>query len=583
MWNATRPAPSPPEAPLPVTRFVITPPETARLTNLGGYDVIISPDGERIAYFGLNSQTGSAALYVRELDSLEARLIPGTETSGPTNMNPFFSPDGKWIGLRIPGRGILRVSVDGAPSLEVAPDPQLAFLSGAWGADDTIIYSAGTHLQRVSAGGGGTPEPLTPEPESGTGPALPAPVLLPGERAVLFGVVDGESERVAVLDLETGEQKILVDGGQNPFYASTGHLLFARGTTLMAAPFNVAELAVTGEPVAVLPGIRHPSSTNAADYALSATGTLVYVPGGDEDTTGREVVWVDRDGRVVERAIDEPVANARDPRLSPDGTRLVLTTGVGNDGDVWVYDLGGRPPIPLAVVGDNRSPIWSPDSTQVAFSRPSSGRAALYTTRADGSVLDPQPLRAEGLNGITAVWSSAGELLLLNPRQGTPDILATPAAAEGEVRDVVVTDDAEFDPALTSNGRWLAYVSNRTGALEVWVKGYPDAVPVRVSRNGGYEPRWSADGRELFYLQGTAMIAVPVETEGEFSFGTPTQLFSEPYFTQQGAFTRSYDVARDGRFLMIELPGTGDASVLSSIVVVENWTEELKQRVPTGN
>jgi serine/threonine-protein kinase len=582
MWSATRPAPPPPEAPLPVTRFVITPPETARLTNLGGYDVILSPDGERIAYFGMNPQSGGAALYVRELDSLEARLIPGTETSGPTNMNPFFSPDGKWIGLRIQGRGILRVSVDGAPSLEVAPDPQPAFLSGAWGADDTIIYSAGTHLQRVSAGGGGTPEPVTPEPEGGTGPVFPAPVLLPGERAVLFGVVEGDSERVAVLDLETGEQKILVDGGQNPFYASTGHLVFARGTTLMAAPFSVAELAVTGEPVAVLPGVRHPGGNTAADYSLSATGTLVYVPGGDEDTVGREIVWVDRDGRVTERAIAEPVENARDPRLSPDGTRLVLTTGVGNDGDVWVYDLGGRPPIPLAVVGDNRQAIWSPDSTQVAFGRAFTTSANLYTTRSDGSVLDPQPLRPD-LTGVPAVWSSAGELLLLNPRAGTPDILATPATAEGEVRDVVVTDDAELDPALTPNGRWLAYVSNRTGVLEVWVKGYPDGVPVRVSRNGGYEPRWSADGSELFYLQGTAMIAVPVETEGEFSFGTPTQLFSEPYFTQQGAFTRSYDVARDGRFLMIQLPGTGDAAVVSSIVVVENWTEELKQRVPTGN
>jgi Tol biopolymer transport system component len=306
------------------------------------------------------------------------------------------------------------------------------------------------------------------------------------------------------------------------------------------------------------------------------------VPGGDEDTVGREIVWVDRDGRVTERAIAEPVENARDPRLSPDGTRLVLTTGVGNDGDVWVYDLGGRPPIPLAVVGDNRNAIWSPDSAQVAFVRPGASGTTLYTTRADGSVLDPQPLRAD-LVGVPAVWSSAGELLFLNPRAGTPDILATPAAAEGEVRDVVVTDDAEFDPALTPNGRWLAYMSNRTGVLEVWVKGYPNGVPVRISRNGGYEPRWSADGSELFYLQGTAMIAVPVETEEEFSFGAPTQLFSEPYFTAQGPFTRSYDVARDGRFLMIELPGTGDASVLSSIVVVENWTEELKQRVPTGN
>jgi serine/threonine-protein kinase len=583
VWSSTRPAPLPPQAPLPVTRFVITPPDTAPLANAGGYDVIISPDGERLAYLGQNPQTGGLALYVRELDGLEARLVPGTEVAqGTGTMNPFFSPDGKWIGLRSPGRGIIRVSVDGAPPIEITADPQPTFLSGAWSTDDTVIYSSGTSLHRVSTGGGGTPEALTPEPEGGVGPVLPAPVLLPGERAVLFGIVDGDNERVAVLDLETGEQKILVDGGQNPLYASSGHLVFARGTTLMAAPFNVAELAVTGEPVAVLPGIRHPGGNTAADYALSATGTLVYVPAGEEDAAGRNIVWVDRTGRVIEPALGEPVVNARDPRLSPDGTRLVLTTGPFNDGDVWVYDLGGRPPIPLAVPDDNRNAIWSPDSTQVAFGRVGGAQVAVYTTRADGSVLDPQPLRADSRNGIPAVWSSDGELLFLNIT-GSPDIVAMPAAATGEVRDVVVTDDAEFDPALSPNGRWLAYVSTRTGAPEVWVKGYPDGVPVRVSRSSGYEPRWSADGRELFYLQGAVMMTVAVETEGEFSFGAPAQLFNEPYLTTPGPFTRSYDVARDGRFLMIELAGGAGATNLSSIVVVENWTEELKQRVPTGN
>jgi hypothetical protein len=437
-------------------------------------------------------------------------------------------------------------------------------------------------LQRVSAGGGGTPEAVTPAPEGGVGPGLPAPVLLPGERALLVGIVDGDTERIAVLDLDTGEQKIVVDGGQNPFYSATGHIVFARGTTLMAAPFDVAELAVTGEPMAVLPGVRHPGPTSAADYSLSANGTLVYVPGGEEAEVGRTIVWVDRSGRA-ERALGDSVVNARDPRLSPDGTRLVLTTGQFNDGDVWVYDLGGRPPIPLSVVSDNRGAIWSPDSTEIAFARITGTAALLHTTRADGSVLDPQPLRPDGLGGLPAVWSDSGEFVFIVPRGGEPDIHATPAAAAGEIRDVVVTDDSEFDPALAPNGRFLAYVSNRTGAPEIWVKGYPDGVPVRVSRNGGYEPRWSANGEELFFLQGVAMMAVPVETDNEFSFGAPVQLFNEEYFTSVNPFVRSYDVARDGRFVMIELPGGGDDAGPASIVVVENWTEELKQRVPTGN
>ena len=153
--------------------------------------------------------------------------------------------------------------------------------------------------------------------------------------------------------------------------------------------------------------------------------------------------------------------------------------------------------------------------------------------------------------------------------------------AGGEVRDVVATDYNEFDAALSPNGRWLAYVSNRTGQNEVWVQAYPDGVPVRVSRSGGYEPRWSADGRELFYLQGNAMMAVAVQTEPALSFAAPVQLFSGPYRVQANPVLRTYDVARDGRFLMIQLEATADPNgAPTSIVVVQNWFEELRRRVP---
>ena len=254
VWRTAAPPATLPAAPLAVTRFVVTPPANAPLANMGGYDVVISPDGERLAYFAQDPQTGGVALYVREIDGLEARRIPGTEGQAG-GLNPFFSPDGKWIGLRVFNRGIIRVAVDGAPPMEIIDDQ--ALLGAAWATDDTLIYSSLTRLQRVSAGGGGTPEPLTPESEGGTR-QLTAPFLLPGERAVLFGVNEGGNQSVAVLDLATGEQKILAEGGDNPMYASTGHLVFARGTTLMAAPFNLAELTVMGEPVALLQGIRHP-------------------------------------------------------------------------------------------------------------------------------------------------------------------------------------------------------------------------------------------------------------------------------------------------------------------------------------
>jgi hypothetical protein len=567
-----------PASTLPVMRFVVTPPASAPLSNVGGYDVTISPDGKRIAYFADNPDNNRTSLYVRELDGLDARQIPGTELQGAGNMNPFFSPDGKWIGYRHPQRGIVRVSVDGAPPVKLLDDPG-GFLGAVWGSDDAITLSTGDQLLRTSAGGSGTTTPLN---EPGT-QVYASPVLLPGERAVLFGLIDGSTERVAVLDLDTGEQKIVVDGGQNATYVPTGHLVFARGTTLMAVPFNLAELSVTGEPVAMLQGVRHPNAQNAADYALSATGTLVYVPGGESSGgTGFAVVWVDRTGRVLERAIDELVEFARDPRLSPDGTRLALTTGPINQGSLWVYDLRGRPPIPLAVGDDNRAPVWSPDGKQIAFLK-ATANGGVNVTRADGSLPSPRPLRADGVRAMPYVWSSADELLLISPQQSNRgnDIIATRAAEVGDVREVVATDDAEFDPALSPDGSWLAYVSSRTGDNEIWVKGYPDGVAVRVSRDGGTEPRWSADGHELFYLQGNSVMSVAVEAGDEFSFRAPVMLFSGAFFTVPTPTARTYDVAADGRFLMIQTTtDPRDPTKLDSIVVVQNWIEELKQRVP---
>jgi serine/threonine-protein kinase len=581
--NQPPPQAAPPAAALPVSRFVVTPPATAPLANNGGYDVIISPDGKRIAYFSTDPSTGREQLYVRELDGLEAKPIPGADAQLAGNMNPFFSPDGKSIAFRQPQKGLIRVSVDGAPSLKLGNDPQ-NFTGGSWGADDTIVYAANGALWRLSAGGGGAPEQLTRPPPDQTQPNYAGPTFLPGGRAVIFGRIGNGVERVGVLDLKTGEEKTLVEGGQNPIYvAATGHIVFARGTTLMAVPFDAAELAVTGEPTALLQGVRHPGPTSAADYALADNGTLVYVPDGGEAPSGYSVVWVDRSGRVVGKVIEDAIDSARDPRLSPDGQRLVLTTGPFNDGAIWIYDLRGRPPIPLAVGGGNRAPVWSPDGKRIAFLRTSATPPGVYTTLADGSVLNPQPLRAAGLRSIPSVWSSAGELLMVAAaRVGGADIVATPAAPEGEVRPVVATEDLEFDPALSPDGRWLAYVSTRTGENEIWVKRYPDGVPVRVSRNGGYEPVWSSDGRELFYLQGPAMMVVAgVDSNGEFSFAAPTQLFTGSFLSNPNPGVRSYTVANDGRFLMIQAPGsTVDAQNPGSIVVVQNWIEELKQRVP---
>jgi len=566
-----RPAP-PPQAG-PVTRFVITPPATAPLSDLSGYDFAISPDGRRLAYLGQNASRNGVALYVRELDRLEPELIPRTEIVNPTqNVNPFFSPDGRSIGFATPEGNVVRVGVDGAPPQKMFASD--SFYAAEWIAADEVVLAASPHLERVSLGGTGRREALTQDVANGL---VVGPHLIPGRRAVLFTSVSADGNRVAVVDLDTGKEKILIEGGQKPSYANTGYLVFARGPALMAAPFNVAGLVVTGEPAVVLRNVRRSLSSNGApDYALSDTGTLAYVPGSDAASARRgRLVWVDRAGRVVGRVADELLDYPHDPRLAPDGTRLVVTTGAFSNGRLWIYDLRGRPPIPLpdTNTGDG---VWSPDGREIAFPSFNSPAYPISTVPADASAA-PQPL-GSAVAGIPQDWSSTGELLF---GSGT-DIRATRVAG-GETRDVVATADAEFDAALSPDGHWLAYISDRTGRAEVWVQRYPEGVPMRVSPNGGYEPRWSADGREIFYVQeGGTMNAVGVETEPELAFAPPRQLFSGPYWVEPRADIRSYDVARDGRFLMIEPDDAAAASgAPGSIIVVQNWGEELKRLVST--
>jgi Tol biopolymer transport system component len=557
-----------------ISRFVITPPATAPLAALGTGNIAISPDGKRIAYVA-QKPDNTNEIYVRELDALEGRPLSGTGTPGGSVM-PFFSADGKSVGFNNADRGVLSAAIDGRPATKVLDAPKPGFLGGAWAEDGSLVFSSYSQLQRIAKGGAGKPEPLTPERP---GRFVAAPVLLPGGRAVLYASVDSSGAHVAALDLNTGEEKTLIEGS-TAVYAETGHIVFARGTTLMAVPFSVAELAVTGEPVALVQGVRHPSDRNAADFAISANGTLVYVPTTSEPGTGSAAVWVERSGAVVGPPVTGPLVLPRDPHISPDGKRLLLTTGPIGEGHVWSYDFGGRPPIPLALTGDNRLGVWSPDGLRVAFMRLDGTSARVFTTPADGSLLTPEPLGS--VTGGPLSWSAAGDVLVVVIRDGQADLLAAPTAGTGEARKIAASEYNETDGALSRDGRWVAYVSYRTGAPEIWVQRYPDGVAVRVSTNGGFEPHWSADGRELFYVQGTTMMAVAVETAADFSFGPPTALFSGPFSFSQSPAAGSYDVAPDGRFLLIAPAGAsaGD-SPPNSIVVVENWTEELKRLVPT--
>jgi dipeptidyl aminopeptidase/acylaminoacyl peptidase len=321
--------------------------------------------------------------------------------------------------------------------------------------------------------------------------------------------------------------------------------------------------------------VRHPSSVAAVDYGVSENDTLIYVPAAPAAPPPRTLVWVDRDGRVSGRAIEEPVEGARDPRLSPDGSRLLLAAGPIQELHLWLHDLRGSPPIPLVTDGVNARGVWSPDGSRVAFTRTGPGSVfyGIFTIDVDARSRSPVPVPTPFPVALTSDWSSQGDLLL--NRVPSPDIVAY-RSSDQSVRDVVATSDSEVFPALSPNERWLAYASNRTGRYEIWVMRYPDGASAPISSAGGTEPRWARDGSELFFRQGSAMMAVKVASTGDRPFGAVTKLFDQPFVAAENETMWSYDVAADGRFLMME-PTAPTPAAPGTIVVVQNWREELKR------
>ena len=575
-WILTRPVPQ------PLKKFVITPSSSTALGNDVGNNVAISPDGTHVIYRVLG-ESGPPLLQLRSLDDFVDRMIPGTE-----NVEfPFFSPDGQSIAF-VAADKLQKISLTGGPTITLY-EAATTYRGGSWDQEDTIVLAVERGLYRMSAAGGKAEQLAVVNVDQGE-VGYHSPQILPGGAAVLFTIwLSSGNFQIGLLSLETGELKIVIEGGREARYAPTGHLVYARavGGTLMAAPFDLARLEVAGDPVPILEGVRN-TPYRAVDYAFSNDGTLVYVPGtGDSTYIPGTLVWVDRTGQEGEAITQEPLEFPRYPRLSPDGQRLTLTTGPGNQGDLWVYNLGGQPPYPLTLEGMNGRPVWTPDGKKVAFGSGATNALDLVWIPADGSTLEPEPLlESDPSVQFPEAWTPDGQELIFVQldANGVNDIMAV-SPNGGEPRLVVQTQHSASIPArggvasLSPDGRWLAYVSGVTGSPEIWVRPYPGpGAPVRISPSGGLEPVWSRDGQELFYLEGNKMMAVKVASEQGLTSEPPLVLFEGNYIQTNRP---SYDVGSDGRFLMIKAAEEEEGQQ-GQINVVLNWFEELKRLVPTN-
>ena len=583
VWALTRSEPD-----LRLGRFAIPVPVGSRL-NIGNvsHDLAVSPDGGMLAYLAGTSSDlfGPKDLLLRSLSDFTATTIAG----GAALYQPFFSPDGQWVGfIDVNDQELRRVSVTGGSAIPICDLP--ATMAGAsWGEDDTIIFGTTAlddGLWRVEASGG-LPEQLT-TPDAAQGVLTHSwPQILPGGQHVLFTMNANpvDDSQIAVLSLDTGEQKVVARGGFHARYIQTGHLVYGVGNTLRAMAFDLNRLETVGPPISVLDDVMTKAS-GAADFGVSQNGSLVYVPATAAASTGRMLVWVNRQGQEQELPVTP--AAYESPRISPDG-RYVAVEVRSENTDVQVYDLQRNTPTRLTFdAGNDGFPLWMPDGQRVLFRSNRDGAPNVYAKAADGTG-QVERLTTSDENHYPDDLTTDGERLVFYINRGHADMEVIPvgpnnSAEEGET--LVQTEFNEGVAHLSPDDRWMAYISNESGQFDVYVRPFPNVDDGRwqISRNGGLSPVWAPDGEELFFRDATSldMMVVGVDTQSGFSPGNPTVLFEAPYRMWRPGIGRAFDVSPDGeRFLMIKAGETQESGADLDIAFVQNWVEELKERVPT--
>jgi eukaryotic-like serine/threonine-protein kinase len=554
---------TPPVQPHPVVRW------TYSQKDLFAF-VTLSRDGTRLVYSEL---TGTVTrLSLRMMDQFGARPIPGAD-GGTLSA---FSPDGQWIAYLagLTDQKLRKIPVTGGTSITLADGVSHFGLS--WGDDDTIVFSGAKGLMRVPASGG-TPETITTlDAKKGeTGHRWPR--FLPGAHALLFTVATEASSQIAVLDLEKHSYHVLASNGSDPSYVPTGHLVYVRGGTLFAVPFDVRRLAVTGSEAPVIEGVSSLGSPDIGDYTFSGSGLLVYLAGKQAGKT--LLAWADRKGVV--QPVSEPQSWGTG-RLSPDGRRVAneIQTSVGGAGDIWIYELERKTLTRLTFEGSNEFPIWTPDGRRVTFRSMVSGKHGISWVPSDGSGR-AELLVATDTTATPSSWTPDGKFLVYSqpgPNKNNQLWVLPAPGSEGAGKPHLLHDApfSEGGAQISPDGRWVAYVSSESGASEVYLQPFPaPGGKMRMSTQGGRAPRWSHDGRELFYWsgQGTAeLMSVEIQTAPTFRAGLPQSLFHLAAGT-------TWDVAPDAKRFLVELvPGAEEGG--RRLEAVDNWFDELRLRAP---
>jgi serine/threonine protein kinase len=547
--------------------------------------IALSPDGRTIAFTALRD--GRVNLYLRPLDKADASVVDGTDGAD----NPFFSPDGRWVGFSSAG-ALRKVAAAGGLPVKIADTSAYPIYGASW-TSGRIVFGERGRILSVADNGGGSPEELTKRVPGEARHLLPR--VLPGGEWFLYTVQpsanDWETTFVVAQSLKTGERKRLLGPGvADARYVPTGHLVYMRLGDLMAVPFDVAAVEVAGAEALVIRGVMQSVNsgiplaldTGAGQYEFSSSGSLVYVAGGAHPDFLTELQWVARDGSRETIPLPTPARPYFVPRLSPDGADLAIGSYALHDQNLWRYNFAAKTLTRLTFAGRAEEPLWSTDGKRIAYALSQNGFQNLFVIAADGSG-DPLQLTHSDVAVFPGSWTSADTALVVSGS----DIFALPADGSGALTPVLATPADEHMAELSPDGRWLAYVSNETGSNEVYVQSFPGPGNKRlISSGGGTEPGWSRDGRSLTYLSRTDLgekwkvVQLPVSLSAALAVGAPSTLFElEPEHYPGAAAARSYEVSADGsRFIFIrETYPPGDNSP-REMHLIENWFTELAQR-----